>query len=65
MVAGTRSGTDILNDFRLVGGGVKNTERFKVADRTLKDAKQKYDRYNTAIVGSSLEVLLDSSWRRG
>jgi hypothetical protein len=38
-VAGTRSGTDIYNDLRLATGGLKNTNRFKSADKTLKDAK--------------------------
>jgi hypothetical protein len=53
-VAGTRSGTDIYNDLRLATGGLKNTNRFKSADKTLKDAKELYPDYATTIVGSSL-----------
>lgn len=53
-VAGTRSGTDIFNDLRLATGGLKDTARYKSADKTLKIAKTKYDGYNTTIVGSSL-----------
>jgi hypothetical protein len=53
-VAGTRSGTDVFNDIRLATGGLKNTERYKSADRTLKSARDKYDGYDTSIIGSSL-----------
>lgn len=53
-VAGTQSGTDIFNDLRLASGGLKGTARYKSADQTLKDAKNKYDGYDTTIVGSSL-----------
>lgn len=53
-VAGTRSGTDILNDLRLIGGGIKNTNRYRSADNTLKLAKDKYPEYATNIIGSSL-----------
>jgi hypothetical protein len=53
-VAGTRSGTDIFNDLRLASGGLKDTNRYKSADKTLKEAQSKYDGYNTTIVGSSL-----------
>jgi hypothetical protein len=47
--AGTRSGTDIYNDLRLATGGLKNTNRFKSADKTLKDAKELYPDYATTI----------------
>lgn len=53
-VAGTRSGTDIYNDFRLATGGIKNTNRFKSADNTLNLAKQKYPEYDNSIIGHSL-----------
>lgn len=53
-VAGTRSGTDVFNDLRLASGGLKNTNRFKSADQTLKSAKELYPDYATTIVGSSL-----------
>jgi hypothetical protein len=52
-VAGTRSGTDIYNDLRLATGGLKNTNRFKSADKTLKDAKN-YTRLPTTTIVSSL-----------
>lgn len=53
-VAGTRSGTDIINDIRLATGGLKNTNRYKSADNTLKLAKEKYPEASVNIVGSSL-----------
>lgn len=53
-VAGTRSGTDILNDIRLATGSLKNTNRYKSADNTLKSAKEKYPEASVNIIGSSL-----------
>lgn len=53
-VAGTRSGTDVLNDIRAVGGGLKNTARYRHADNVLKTAKEKYPDYATTLVGHSL-----------
>ena len=53
-VAGTRSGTDVLNDFRLIGGGIKNTARYQSADNTLKSAKEKYGDYENLLIGHSL-----------
>lgn len=53
-VAGTQSGTDVLTDGRVLFGGIKNTERYKHAEKTLKLAKDKYQGYDNTIVGSSL-----------
>jgi hypothetical protein len=61
-VAGTRSGTDVFNDIRLATGGLK-TRRYKSADRTLKSARDKYDGYDTSIIGSSLGGAI-APWRR-
>lgn len=52
-VAGTRSAYDVLNDLRLATGGIKNTKRYKSADETLKNAKQKYNT-NATVIGHSL-----------
>lgn len=53
-VAGTRSFTDVINDARAIGGGLKNTQRYKHADHVLKSAKEKYPDYATTLVGHSL-----------
>ena len=59
-IAGTRSGTDIINDARAIGGGLKNTQRYKHADNVLKTAKEKYPDYATTLVGHSLSGAIAS-----
>ena len=59
-IAGTRSGTDVLNDARAIGGGLKNTQRYKHADQVLKSAKDRYPDYETTLVGHSLAGAIAS-----
>jgi hypothetical protein len=53
-IAGTHNLSDIGTDIYLGLGLIKNTNRYKEADRVLKEAKQKYPHYTTTVVGSSL-----------
>ena len=54
-VAGSRSAKDFLyNDPMLAIGKLKSTNRYKQADRTLKQAKQLYNPTSTTITGHSL-----------
>ena len=55
-VAGTNifSPKDLGTDLYLAFGGLKNTNRYKEADNTLKLAKQKYQGYKTSVAGHSL-----------
>jgi hypothetical protein len=56
----TVAGTDIFSprdlgtDLYLAFGGLKNTNRYKEAEDTLKLAKQKYHNYKTVVAGHSL-----------
>lgn len=52
-VAGTHNIKDVGTDFQLIGGQIKNTSRYREADKTLKNAKDKYDT-NATVVGHSL-----------
>ena len=53
-VAGTRSLADVGTDVYLALGKLKDTNRYKEADRTLKSAKQKYKPSKTIVAGQSL-----------
>jgi hypothetical protein len=53
-IAGTHNLSDVMSDVWLAGGHLKDTIRFKEADRILKEAKQKYKGYDTTVTGHSL-----------
>jgi hypothetical protein len=53
-VAGTHNFSDIGTDAYLAVGKLKDTNRYKQADRTLKNAKLKYSPSQTSITGHSL-----------
>ena len=53
-VSGTHNISDIGNDIFLGLGKIKDTDRYKSADNTLKDAKQKYGVDNATITSHSL-----------
>lgn len=52
-VAGTHNLKDVGADFQLIGGNIKQTGRYKEADKTLQLAKDKYNT-NATVVGHSL-----------
>ena len=53
-VAGTHNFNDVGTDIYLGLGKLKDTNRYKEADRTLKTAKQKYKPVETIVAGQSL-----------
>ena len=53
-VAGTHNLSDVGTDVYLAVGRLKDTNRYKEADRTLKSAKEKYKPSKTIVAGSSL-----------
>ena len=53
-VAGTHNWDDVGTDIYLGAGHLKDTNRYKEADRTLKQAKQKYGVNKAMIAGHSL-----------
>jgi hypothetical protein len=53
-VTGTHNLKDWATDAYLAFGGLKNTNRYKEADKTLKLAKEKYNPLNTTVAGHSL-----------
>jgi hypothetical protein len=53
-VAGTHNLSDIGTDLYLAAGHLKDTNRYKEADKVFKEAKQKYRGYKTTVVGGSL-----------
>jgi hypothetical protein len=53
-VAGTHKPADFVTDFFLGIGRLKNTNRYKEADKILKTAKSKYKPMKTNLVGHSL-----------
>jgi hypothetical protein len=57
-VTGTHNLADIGTDLYLAGGHLKDTNRYKEADRTLKQAKQKYGVNKATIAGHSLGATL-------
>ena len=60
-VAGSRRAKDFLyNDPMLALGGLKKTDRYKQAERTLKEAKKSYNPINTTITGHSLGASIGS-----
>jgi hypothetical protein len=59
-VAGTHNLADIGTDLYLAVGKLKDTNRYKEADRTLKAAKQKYNPETTSVAGHSLGATIGS-----
>ena len=59
-VRGTASLDDVKTDFNMLRGKLKDTERYKQADRKLKEAKEKYSGYDTTIAGHSLGAAIGS-----
>ena len=53
-IAGTHNVNDLLTDTRLMTGGLKNTDRYKEADKILQQAKNKYGVNNAVVSGHSL-----------
>lgn len=53
-VAGTHNIRDIGTDFKLGFGDLKNTSRYKEAEKVLKQAKDKYNPMSTTLAGHSL-----------
>ena len=53
-IAGTHNLSDIATDVQLGLGRIKQTNRYKEADRVLKEAQAKYKPSNTSITGHSL-----------
>lgn len=53
-VRGTSSLDDIVTDYELLRGRIKDTKRYQQADQRLREAKQKYSGYDTTITGHSL-----------
>lgn len=53
-VTGTHNTQDIITDISLGFGGLKNTNRYKEADQTLQQAKQKYNTNQAIVAGHSL-----------
>lgn len=53
-ISGTHNLSDIGTDAYLAAGKLKNTNRYKEADKTLKQAKQKYNVDKAIITGHSL-----------
>lgn len=53
-VAGTHNLADVGTDIYLAVGRLKDTNRYKEADRTLKSAKEKYKPVKTIVAGQSL-----------
>ena len=52
-IAGTHNLRDVGTDFYLGIGKLKNTNRYKEADKTLKEAKRKYGVSSASITGHS------------
>lgn len=59
-VRGTASLDDVKTDYEMLRGRLKDTERYKKADRKLKEAKEKYAGYDTTIAGHSLGSAIGS-----
>ena len=53
-IRGTSSVDDLITDFEMLRGKLKDTERYKRADNSLKSAKEKYKNYDTTITSHSL-----------
>lgn len=53
-VTGTHNFKDIGTDVYLAFGGLKKTNRYKEADKVLKQAKEKYDEGKVIVTGDSL-----------
>jgi len=59
-VRGTASLDDVKTDFEMLRGRLKDTDRYKRADTSLKKAKEKYSGYDTTITGHSLGSAISS-----
>ena len=53
-VTGTHNFRDVGTDLYLAAGKLKDTNRYKEADKKFKEAKLKYHPSNTSVVGNSL-----------
>jgi hypothetical protein len=53
-VTGSHNLSDAVTDGYLAFGGLKNTKRYKEADKMLKKAKEKYHPTSTSVIGHSL-----------
>jgi hypothetical protein len=53
-VTGTHNIADVVTDGYLAAGGLKNTTRYKEADKMLKKAKDKYHVNSADVIGHSL-----------
>jgi hypothetical protein len=53
-VTGTHNSSDVITDIALGFGNLKNTNRYKEADETLQQAKQKYNTNQAIVAGHSL-----------
>ena len=53
-VTGTHNLKDVVTDGFLALGGIKNTTRYKEADKMLKKAKEKYNPTSVSVTGHSL-----------
>jgi hypothetical protein len=53
-VTGTHDVADVVTDAYLAAGGLKNTTRYKEADKMLKAAKNKYNVSSASVYGHSL-----------
>jgi hypothetical protein len=60
-VTGTHNLSDVITDGYLAFGGLKNTSRYKEADKMLKKAKEKYKPTSTSVTGHSLGSAIGSS----
>jgi hypothetical protein len=57
-VTGSHKVSDIFTDVNLAVGNIKNTDRYKKADRALKAAKLKYSPEKSEIIGHSLGATI-------
>jgi hypothetical protein len=53
-ISGTHNLSDVGTDLYLATGHLKDTTRYKEADKVFKEAKQKYKGYDTTVTGHSL-----------
>lgn len=59
-VTGTHTAGDILTDARMMAGGLKNTDRYKQAEKVLQNAKTKYGVDSATIAGHSIGGVISS-----
>ena len=59
-IAGTHNASDVITDARMMAGGLKNTDRYKQAQATLQNAKNKYGVDSATIASHSLGGVIGS-----